>query len=353
VVAAGRNHTCAVLGDGVLRCFGAGVLGQLGGGFEANSSLPRDATGFAGAVAAGGDVTAVQDSMFGDATTWGSNTFLQLGDTTDDIATPFRSAAGSAQFRWNIALSDHGCATDFLGGTLGCWGRNDRGQVGNGSAGDPVAIVASASGAGLVHGIAAGRLHTCAIVTDGSVQCWGDNTAGQLGGAIGTALLSTHRLDIGVFDAVQVSGSGDTTCARTGDGTVTCWGANDRGQAGQGGTSATPVLPGLVGGAAPLGGVVDLAVGAKHACAVVAGGTVKCWGANDQGQLGLGTTVDSAVPASVPGHANVRRIVAGNAHTCAMLADGTARCWGGNDAGQLGDGTVLGRAVPAAVAAFP
>ncbi|MFM8973827.1 MAG: hypothetical protein ACKOOG_14605, partial [Actinomycetota bacterium] len=135
------------------------------------------------------------------------------------------------------------------------------------------------------------------------------------------------------------------TCLLAPAGTVRCWGANANGEIGDG-TLVAKKVPTAVSG---LTGVLAITAGARHTCALLAPGTVKCWGDNTNGQLGDNTLTDRTTPTTVPGLSTVTAITAGGDHTCALLANGTGRCWGDNASGQLGDGTTTDRTAPTAV----
>jgi alpha-tubulin suppressor-like RCC1 family protein len=126
------------------------------------------------------------------------------------------------------------------------------------------------------------------------------------------------------------------TCAVLADGTVRCWGENTFGQLGDGTTDNTRPLPVPVSGLSTA--AVGLAAGRDHTCAVLADGSGRCWGGNAFGQIGDGTTTGRVLPMAVNGLTNAVAIAAGGDHTCARLADGSVRCWGSNISGQLGDG---------------
>jgi hypothetical protein len=166
-------------------------------------------------------------------------------------------------------------------------------------------------------------------------------------GAPGTIATGIAELVAGYFH----------TCARWNDGLVRCWGDDEFGQLGDGGSSATCLgstgaaacqrTPHLVGG---LPVAAHVTAGGNHTCVLGADGTVWCWGANDEGQLGLGSTGPfETTPSQVPGLTGVSALAAGGEHTCARVTDGTVYCWGYNDLGQLGDGTGNSRATPAPV----
>src|SRR5262249_17333803 len=131
-------------------------------------------------------------------------------------------------------------------------------------------------------------------------------------------------------------------------GTVKCWGQADQGQTGSGTQPAYQSTPADVAGLGA--GATAIAAGSYHACALTNAGSVMCWGRNDSGQLGNPAPGPIATPVEVQGLASpVKAIAAGTAHTCAVLETGDVMCWGGNDHGELGDGTTTARAVPAPV----
>jgi alpha-tubulin suppressor-like RCC1 family protein len=203
--------------------------------------------------------------------------------------------------------------------------------------------------------ISAGSVHTCALQADGSAKCWGRDFEGQLGdgGLVtdGIAAAPTPVLGVsGTFTAQDVAAGRDHTCAVRANGTVACWGANDSGQIGGGTTGGIGLTPVNVPN---LPNVVGIAAGEAHTCAVLASGGARCWGLNSSGQLGNGTVVNSPGPVVVRGLGNVIAIAAGgkfgSSHTCALLADSTVWCWGANGSGQLGTGNTTPSSVPVKV----
>src|SRR5438046_2622441 len=234
-------------------------------------------------------------------------------------------------------------------GTVQCWGRNNFGQLGNGdgsltSSSVPVAVRGLTTATRVVTGDA----HTCALLGDGTVQCWGGGDYGQRGdGTLNN--ISTVPGAAGGIRAAAVSGGFYHTCALLGDGTVQCWGRNAEGQLGNGTTIGSRV-PGRVAG---LPSATAVSGGFQHTCALLSDGTVQCWGRNLEGQLGDGTTTSSSTPVRVGGITGAVAVSAGVLHSCALLADGTVKCWGavgpGNDFGQLGNGATTGSSTPVTV----
>lgn len=191
--------------------------------------------------------------------------------------------------------------------------------------------------------VAAGNDFSCAVTTKSTVRCWGANDAGQLG----DGTFSPHPEPVavtGVTDAVAVTaGSGGHACALTGSGEVQCWGANDIGQLGDGTTTTSPVALRVQGLPGP---ALSVTAGRSHTCALV-GGDVYCWGSNDAGELGTGTTTDSSQPQRVRGlPGSAVAVSAGTGFTCALTDRGRARCWGDNGDGQLGDGGTTASPLP-------
>ena len=228
----------------------------------------------------------------------------------------------------------HTCAvTD--GGTVKCWGYNLVGQLGNGSIQDSTTPV-TVSGITDAIAVTAGYMHSCALRATGGVLCWGYNGYGELGAGIFESQRNTPVAVAGIQNAIAISAGTLHTCALLAGGTVQCWGGNDDGQLGVGNNnqSNAPLLVNT------FANVVAVSAGDAHTCAASASGAVQCWGRNGNGQLGNGTLASTNLPANVGGLSSVTHIAAGGSHTCARLGDGTLRCWGANYFGQLGNGTM-------------
>jgi len=193
--------------------------------------------------------------------------------------------------------------------------------------------------------IGAGTFHTCALSSDGGVKCWGHNGYGQLGnGKLDDS--PTPVAVVGLSGRVSSLAIGKQyTCALTDVGGVLCWGNNENGQLGDGSTNSHERPVAVTGLSSGVGG---LTAGGYHTCAVLDAGGVKCWGSNYYGQLGDNTTIHGEIPVAVVGlSSGISGLDAGGAHTC-VVVNGGAQCWGVNDHGQLGDGTAW-RTTPADV----
>ena len=377
-IAASTNHSCALRSDGALFCWGDNQLEQLGVPPddlfpEFSTSLPMQVptTSHYVSLSVGfGHTCALEEG--GDLECWGQGDQGQLGQ---ELTTPtgrtyepqtvmvdvtpmgeptpvYEALTGIAQFELG---ESHSCAV-LSGGTASCWGSNSHGQVGDGrvgvvsigeevnyatqvltAAGDPPQVLSGAQK------VSAGDVHTCALMLDQTVWCWGGNGLDQLGDAAITDL-STVAVLTPVTSATDIAAGDDHTCALMADQTVNCWGNNAEGQLGADPTittsSATPVVV-TTDGATPLGGVVSLAVGVDASCAVVTSGEIYCWGLNDEGQLG--TPIPSVAPFNtfhatrVAAFDRAHEVSVGGAHTCATR-DGEVFCWGRNDENQLGNG---------------
>jgi alpha-tubulin suppressor-like RCC1 family protein len=287
----------------------------------------------------------------GGAKCWGANSSGQLGNgTMTDSSSPvdvtgLTSGVAGLSLGWQ-----HSCALTTAGGVK-CWGINDYGTLGNNSTSAssvPVSVSGLASG---VSTVSAGYYHTCALTTGGAVKCWGYNANNQLG--VTGILQSTVPVAVtGLSSGVgSLAAGGVHSCVRNTSGGIQCWGYNAYGELGNGTTtqSATPVwVSGLTSG------VASVAVGDSHSCAVTTSGAVKCWGQNSLGQLGNNSMTDSPVPVSVIGlSSGVAQVALGDSHSCARTTAGTATCWGFNAFGMLGNGSTTDSAVPVAVTGLP
>ena len=192
--------------------------------------------------------------------------------------------------------------------------------------------------------ITAGASHTCMLLAGGQIQCWGLNDNGQLGDGTLTNRALPEDV-IGMMVTAKAIAAGERhTCAVTTRAGVKCWGSNRDNQLGDG-TNIDRVAPTDVAGLTS--GMRAVAAGEQHTCGLTAAGGVKCWGSNRKGQLGDGTGVDRNIPVDVAGlTSGVSAIAAGWQHTCAVTIAGEVKCWGENQDGQLGDGTAIDKTFP-------
>ena len=283
----------------------------------------------------------------GEVACWGSDNFGQLGIGTVSTEPTLPTRVSTISDAVEIALgSDFTCARCEAMATS-CWGRGRDGQLGNGMVVDSstprVSMVPSDATA-----IAAGFAHACALRAGGAVVCWGRNTWGELGSGSTVSGSPVPVVVSGLTDATSIAAGGAVSCAVRRAGTAVCWGANAFGQVGDGTTGTIRRVPAMVAG---LTDAQVVEVSGQHSCAIRAGGTVVCWGANDSGQLGDGTTVNSPVPLAVSGLVDATALALSVTHSCALRATGAVVCWGDNASGQLGDGSLLPSRTPVEVSA--
>ena len=354
----GDYHSCAITPTGGVKCWGLNGNGQLGNGTNTASNTPVDVSGLTSgvkALAVGSYHTCAIMSA-GNVKCWGSNSQGQLGNgntSASNIPVNVLNISNAVQ----ISAADgngangHTCATPNTG-SVKCWGSNGAGQLGNGttaSSSTPVDVNLGTT-ATLV---ALGSSQSCAITSAATVKCWGSGASGQLGN--GANANSSTPVDVkNLTGVVAVKGGGDNTtkiatCAVTGSGSLMCWGSNSDGQLGNG-TNTNSNVPVPVNGMGS--GVVSVALGNRHTCAALASGGVKCWGWGANGQLGNGSTATSNNPVQVSGlNSGITAIAAGYQHSCAIAASGTVQCWGANGNGQLGNGTNTQSPTPVTVVA--
>jgi alpha-tubulin suppressor-like RCC1 family protein len=239
------------------------------------------------------------------------NEVLESGTTTPDncAETGFSSGDVTAM----DSGGDHTCAI-LADQTVQCWGGNFSGQLGNGTRTDSSTPL-DVQGITSAVSISAGGQHSCAVLENLTAHCWGDNTSGQLGD--GTTTRSTTPVQVsGLYPVLAISAGSSSTCALLEDGTIKCWGL---------GSSSSPSTPTTVSGIAT---ATSVSVGRDHSCAVLANGEIKCWGSGGFGQLGNDRGSSSSTPVSVSGIVNATSVSAGDLTTCATLSTGTVWCWG-------------------------
>jgi alpha-tubulin suppressor-like RCC1 family protein len=349
----GANFGCVLTAGGGVKCWGLNMYGMLGDGTTASRSTPVDVSGFSGGVAkisAGGGHTCGLTTE-GGVKCLGYNPYGQLGDgTTTQRLTPVPVSGLSSGVAAITAGDSHTCALTESG-AVKCWGSNAEGRLGDGTATDrstPVDVWGLSAGVGA---ISAGGSHTCAMNSSGGVKCWGGNSAGQRGDGTTTTGTTTSSSPVDVVSlssgVAAISAGGSHTCALTSSSEVKCWGNNSSGQLGDGTTTSRSTPVKVLGLSFS---VSAIAAGGSHTCVLTTNGGVMCWGRNDAGQLGDGTTTSRSAPVHVSGLSiGVAVILAGDSHTCALTISGEVKCWGQNYAGQLGDGTTTSRSTPVAV----
>jgi hypothetical protein len=327
-ITAGLDHTCVLTRAGGVKCWGYNGHDELGtgrGDSLPKSKAPVDVQGLSAGVTAisAGVRHSCALTSAGGVKCWGAKYSGALGDgtTSRHFAPVDVSGLGSGV----IAVAagyDSACA--LLGtGVVKCWGSNAFGKLGDGTTDDrltPVDVIGLSGG---VTAIATGGLRSCAVLATGGVKCWGYG--------YGSAPTDVTGLTSGVT-AVSAGGP---VCALTNTGGVKCLEGDHR----------TPVdIPGLTSG------VTAVATNVGHGCALTSVQGVKCWGLNDHGQLGDGTTSDRSTAVAVFGLGrSAIGITAGGFYSCAVTSAGGAKCWGANGAGALGDGTETRRLRPVAV----
>ena len=362
-VAVGQDHSCARLESGAVRCWGSGSNGQLGDGGTADTvPEPVAVVGLddAVALALGDDFSCALDSD-GLVWCWGENEDGQLGDDgTADHARPepvtWPEGAGRAL---QIGVGQkHGCAVTDEGRVL-CWGSSELGQLGDGTQVDHHAPTPTTD-FGVAIALAVGGFHACAIDEDGDTWCWGATTRGQIGQTVDNpddecasddGPISCLPVPVELPERAQLLSAGkEHTCAAVEGGTVLCWGSNQEGQLGNGGFEDTPeATPLSVPVPSP---IVALESGETQTCSVSSEREIFCWGGNHAGQLGQTAQLTSPLPARTTHVGTGDAIEAGNEHTCVLDGD-DVWCWGRNSDGQLGDGTEQGRSVAVQVTGDP
>lgn len=305
----GYDTSCSVSNDWVAQCWGAVPLAKTG---TAGIADLRAGKGFNCALRKDETVSC-----------WGDMGSLSFGPATGD--TPGQAIAGVRQATQLAVGATHACALSR--GVVYCWGDASRGQRGAPVSPTPSAQATYVEGLYQVVRVAAGNGSTCGVKGDGTVWCYGSGSQLTAPGGMAPAP-GTGTMVPGISDAVDVSLFDGHGCVLRKTGAVACWGSNANGELGTT-PSTTPVTAPLdvpdLGGAAKA-----VAVGPGYTCAVLADGTVKCWGGNPNVQLGIGYHRDSATPATgkVLGIADATTISAGATHACAVLDAGYVNCWG-------------------------
>ena len=352
VVSAGNEHTCAVNTGKSLYCWGNNTGGAVGDGSSGNDRPAPTRVGASGVwvtVSAGGAHTCAittGKSLY----CWGFSNSGQVGDGTT-TQRPSPKKIGTSGVWANVSAGGaHTCAIS-TGKSLYCWGRNNEGQIGDGTFGTPANdrhAPKKIGSSGVWAGVSAGTLHTCAVTTGKSLYCWGDNQAREIGdGTTDTPRPLPSR--VGGSGVWALAAGGDFhTCAITTGKSLYCWGFNGSGQIGDGTTTSPRPLPTKIGTSGVWVGVSASGInGNAHTCATTTANSLYCWGYNADGQIGDGTVGTNRPSPKKIGTSGVwTGSSGGTAHTCAISTGKSLYCWGRNQHGQVGDGTTTPRPSP-------
>lgn len=360
-IALGSGHRCAITGAGVY-CWGKNEDGQVGMGWRGARVRPVLVPGIEDAALVQADLRvscaskARTAGQGGALTCWGQpdprkpatatpvavagfDAIVQLTESCarDEkgrvrcLSIAGDSAPGRSPLPPVTDLSTsttHGCAV-AREGSVWCWGRNDYGQQGRGFVSKADVLIPPATN-GITDAVrvAAGAFHTCVVKKTRELVCFGAPLAR------GRAEAQSAPVTVaGLTDVTMAAGGAGFFCALTGDGAVSCWGDNEHGELGDG-TTTSRASPARV---AKLGGATKIAAGVSHACAVLSSGKIACWGRNKYGQLGDGTeeTIRTE-PVFASGVEGAVDVSTSSSHTCAVLKSGRVMCWGEADRGQVG-----------------
>jgi alpha-tubulin suppressor-like RCC1 family protein len=333
----GLDHACAVTAVGQVECWGSNGAGDLGDGTTTNALSPVTAAGLptdVTQVSAGDDHTCALTAE-GAVFCWGNNVHGQLGDGTEVSRPTAVALTGLASgVSYVTAGAEFSCAFMAVG-TIKCWGDDDSGQLGDLAAGAPPTRVTGLSATT----IDASLFHTCSVEASGGAACWGYGGNGELGDGSHTTSSSPVEVS-GLPGSVSAISAGyQHTCAIAGLSVPLCWGNDSYGALGSGvlTSSVTPVpVSGFPNGAS----AID--AGFFYTCGITTLGGAKCWGWNRDGQLGDGTTTDRVAATDVVGlTSGVSAIATSDSftHTCALTNNGAVKCWGSNNSGDIGNGT--------------
>jgi alpha-tubulin suppressor-like RCC1 family protein len=365
-LSAGVYSTCAINSNRRLYCWGSNSSSQLGlggGARLAYGTRPYPVKGLSAQPVgvSNGFSSACSLLVTGSVSCWGKNASGALGAKNLSGFAKSAQSAASLIAPWATPSNEstgagHLCYRDN-NATVKCLGANNVGQLGNATITNSstpvqVAVITAASPATRATRVVSGANHSCALLDNNNVKCWGMNNFRQLGTPTNTVPYSSTPVDVPNLsnNITQIASMSDHTCGIHAGGAISCWGADSYGQLGD-------------GTVAPFKGAVDvvglgtearqISTGVQHSCALIKGGGIKCWGSNANGQLGNGTLTASSKPVSVIGLSRPAvEVSAGGYHSCARLDNNQIFCWGAGTKGQLGNSTNTSSPTPVMVASL-
>ncbi|MDP6856819.1 MAG: hypothetical protein QGH13_04745 [Candidatus Thalassarchaeaceae archaeon] len=349
VLALGHHHSCSILDNGTAICWGHDGYEQLGDGGDSNRHVrpaepisSSDGEKYHSIFANNHRTCALAFS--GSLFCWGQNDNGESGDGTTNV---YSSPTVSVEFPANrtvvnVGMGLHHTCAILDDGSLMCWGFDNEGRLGNGpeeTSPQYTPVLINIPDDRNAIAVGGGNSNTCVLFDDGGIMCWGRDHVGQNGD--GGSASTTHSPGANVAlpegrSAIDLAVGAHHSCAVLDDSSVTCWGWNERGQIGDNSTTNahSPVMAKLPDGAK----VTDIDAGDYHTCAVLENGSAYCWGWNKWKQVS-GSAWEVHTPQHVNDTNSLVHVVASEMHTCALAENGTISCWGENGNGQLGIGS--------------
>lgn len=379
----GELNFCGILTNGQIRCWGYNGWGNLGDGTSSDKYTPTvidSGISYSSASQQSGSVCGLTTA--GIVKCWGDNTNGQLGINTNIVPSP-QLIRSDLSFS-SLSIGRTGCGIT-ASNSLYCWGLNP--GDGSSSKSSPIQIdetlkVNTVSNSQLkscyinslsqlicwgntvgdgttnnlyiptmidkqtvYKNIYAGDWAVCGITNSDALKCWGSNNSGQVGDGTTTDKLSPANIDSGTTYSKVILGIGDHNCGITNSGKLKCWGRNNYGQLGDG-TTTNKLVPTLIDSST---NYIDVDVGSTSTCGITSAGVLKCWGDNSGGILGDGTYTNRLNPVIIDGGVTYQSVSSSMFSRCGITTSGIIKCWGANSQGQVGDGTYINRNSPTVV----
>ena len=350
-VATGGNLTCVITEFGSIKCIGSNGGGALGYGSNGSETVgkPVYVKGINDALKMSAwSRTSCAILMDGKVKCWGENLYGQAGDGTNDSRKNSPVFVSGLTHATDISTQGfHSCAV-LQDGSVKCWGKGGDGQLGNGgtnSENQPKKV----TGIDNAIQVSVGDVHSCALLRDRTVKCWGLQSNGALGNGLSNYSSQNSPVPvINLSNVIKISSGVYHNCALINDGTIKCWGQGGAGQLGNG-FKNDQTEPVQVTG---IDSAVDISLGGNHSCALLDDNTIKCWGLNQKGQIGNGNKDVQHTPATVNSIDNAISISAKSENTCALLKTEAVKCWGDSIMKQMGDSITSDQTTPALVTEF-
>ncbi len=346
-VSSGQNTSCGITTTGVLKCWGADRNFNIGLSVNFNYTSPQiihSGEAFSQVIVSDSKICAL-NNITNVLKCSGQRQMGQMGDGLLSQYHSFTAVPALDTYSTISLMGQYMSSGITAAGTLWTWGfgKSATDYPGDASAQEivssPIQVVVGST----FTKVAKGNRHTCAIRSDQKLYCWGYNTNGNIGDGTTVNRLLPVAVDAATNYAHIAAGQ-FFTCGITSTGVLKCWGLNSNNQLGDGSTTQR-TTPTIINSGISYKALAQTANSTM--CAITSSDVLKCWGFNNFGQVGVGGTTNTAFPTVVDSGVSYSSVVASIGHTCGLTTTGILKCWGQNSSSQLGDGTTTDRQLPA------